>query len=97
MLIIDDMENFTASCDYYAFGSDLNLGVNSFNIVHMNTGSVRANLNEFLLNLNKFKVRFHAIVLSETWLKSESDFVDVPRYIAYYSLRLNRRAGSVCL
>ena len=69
----------------------------SLGIYHINIRSSRKNLDELLIVLNKFKVYFPVIVLSETWLNSEADWQEVPGYRAFHSIRATKKGGGVTI
>ena len=37
------------------------------------------------------------LVLTETWLRGPGDWLDVPGYTTYHSIRTNRRGGGVSI
>ena len=52
----------------------------SINIIHINIRSVRKNLDEFIINLEKTKTEFQVIILTEKWLNCQEDFNRIPRF-----------------
>ena len=87
----DDLENFSPSnCNSYDLNNIKNCDeiVNSkFNLIHINIQSCNRNLGEFLSFLDCTKVKFPIIMLSETWLKNEDDWINIPNYTAFHSCR----------
>ena len=94
---ISEDPNIVITCNYYSFGSNLCIDKKSLNVLHMNIRSTKTNLDEFLLNLNKFKEKFHFIALTKTYLKSEDDFLEVLGYHSFHRIKTRKKAGSVCL
>lgn len=45
------------------------------NIIHMNIRSIKKNFDEFIYYLNNCKTKFEIIILSETWISEDSEFV----------------------
>ena len=62
----------------------------------MNNPSTKTNLDEFFFNPNKFKGKFHIIVITETYLKSEDELLEVTGYHIFHSIRARKKGGSVC-
>ena len=73
------------TCDCYSVGSNLNVSNDSFNLIHINTCSANCNLDEFLPNIEKFSNKFNVIILTETFLISEVEWVETPGYLAHHS------------
>ena len=46
----------------------------SINIIHINIRSTRKNLDEFLINLERTRTKFHVIILTKTWFNCHEDF-----------------------
>ena len=86
-------------CKYYTVDSSVNYTTSSnyLNIIHINIRSANGNIEEFLLNLNSAKIRFPIVILTITWLNSLSEWIDVPGYTAYHSVREGRSEGGVTL
>ena len=82
------------NCNYYSVGSNLNVSNDSFNLIHINICSANCNLDEFLLNIDKFNNNFQVIALTETFFDSEADWVEIKCYLPYHSIRPKPR-GSV--
>ena len=70
---------------------------NNLNCIHLNIRSVHQNLDEFLLNLQILGIRWNVVILSETWMKSESDFIPIPGYLAFHSVRNHKKGGGVSI
>lgn len=85
----------TDDCTYEDSDSIINKinNTNCFNILHINIRSCNKNLNKFLVYLSSMKVNFHALILTETWLKAESDWLDIQGYKAFHCTRENRKNG----
>ena len=66
-------------------------------IISANIRSANRNFDDFIGLLNSFKVKFHTIILCESWLSSESDWVPVPGYTAFHSVRSVGRGGGVSI
>ena len=68
---------------------------NSIDVIHINIRSCNKHFNELLARLNSINIKFHVIVLSETWLKFEEDWFDIKGYKAFHSIRRTKRGGSI--
>ena len=86
------------TCSYYGtssmksnFGNDFS----SLKIIHLNIRSVKKNLNEFQLILQKMYIEFQIIVLTETWMGTDEDLNELLGYVAFHSTRENRGGGGV--
>ena len=67
---------------------DVNFNVNNkLKLLHLNIRSYNAHGDEFFLYLRKLGIEFPILFLSETWLPSESEFLDVPGYNSFHSIR----------
>ena len=62
-----------------------------FNIIHVNIRSCNKNLDEFLLYLQQISITISVIILSETWLSSVHELIDIPGYAGFHSIREGRR------
>ena len=80
-------------CEYYYLTSDLDISNENFNVIHINIRTVNSNLDEFLGYLNRINKDFHVIVLTETFLKCESDWIDIPGFNAFHSIRTIKDGG----
>ena len=80
-------------CEYYYLTSDLDISNENFNVIHINIRTVNSNLDEFLGYLNRINKDFHVIVLTETFLKCESDWIDIPGFNAFHSIRTKKDGG----
>jgi hypothetical protein len=67
----------------------------SLMVFHLNIRSIAKNLDELLVYLESLAVRFHVLVLTESWLNGSSAWLDVPGYTAYHSVRQNMMGGGV--
>ena len=85
------------SCTYFDMDNlnTISDASNSFNQIHVNCRSCNKNLDEFLCMLDSMPLPFPKVVLTETWLNSEEDWVNVPGYVAFHSIRKDRRGGGV--
>jgi len=89
----------TDECSYYN-SRNIDSVINSknmLNLVHINIRSCSKNLDEFLILLNNLKPRFSVVILTETWLNSIHDWIDVPGYKAFHCVREGRRGGGVTI
>ena len=87
-----------SSCSYYEaslFRRQFSNNSDSLRVFHLNIRSVCKNMDELTLFLCSLKVEFHIIVLTETWLCDQSEFLDVAGYTAYHTVRTDRRGGGV--
>ena len=82
----------TGICAYYSehsikrcFSKEWNMHILSANI-----RSVNKHLDEILLLIESYGIRFQIIVLSETWLNTETEFPYIPGYVPYHSIRRHR-------
>jgi len=91
--------NSENQCTYFDVESikDFVYESNNINIIHLNIRSANKNLDEFIVNLRRIKINFKIIVLTETWLNSSSDWLDVPGYHAFHSIREGRAGGGVTI
>lgn len=73
--------------------------VDSVSCIHLNIRSARKNVDEFKIWLQNFKIDFSIIVLSETWLDGEGDWLgtEFRGYDAFHSIRENRKGGGVSI
>ena len=80
------------SCTYFDIDNlnTISDASNSLNLIHVNCRSCNKNLDEFLCMLDSMPLPFPIVVLTETWLNSEEDWVNVPCYVAYHSIREDR-------
>lgn len=87
-----------ANCQYYqphGFNQQYSSDKSSLKVINFNIRSVKKNMDEFILFLKSVRVEFHIIVLTETWLDDEAEFLDVAGYRAYHSVRTKRGGGGV--
>ena len=73
---------------------DCHLSVDKNNsiLIHINIQSINSYLDEFKLFIKKIDVDFHIIVLTETHLSDESDWIDLPGWYAFQSSRKTKGA-----
>ena len=87
-------------CTYYdceSLHGYLTTDQNSLNVIHMNIRSCNRNFNEFAIFINQTGVEFPVIVLTETWLTAESDWLNILGYRAFHSIRGARAGGGVTI
>ena len=93
--------NYFDDCQYYDVNSINNyIDTNSpklINIIHINIRSARKNLDEFLINHERTRTKFHVIILTETWLNCQENFNEIPGYNSFHSLRPKKRGGVLIL
>jgi exonuclease III len=71
---------------------------NQFTILHLNTRSLSNHRNLIMDTIQLSKIKFSAIVISETWLKEHSkDINSLKGYKAYHTIRENREGGGVSI
>ena len=63
--------------------------------MHINICSANCDLDEFLLNIDRFNDKFQFIVLTETFLDSEARWVEIPGYLAHLSIQPKRRGDVI--
>ena len=99
---VDDIDvilqaNF--NCSSYDLDTFKNIDFNENNnikMLHLNIRSYSRNIDELLLYLRKLDASFPFMLFSETWLANESDFIEIPGYKAYHSVR-GRPSGGVSI
>ena len=74
-------------CQYYSNNSELNIFKENLNVIHMNIKGVNSNLDNFLGALKTTNEDFHVIVLTETHLRSENDWIDISEFNAVHLIR----------
>ena len=87
-------------CTYYdceSLHGYLTTDQNSLNVIHMNIRSCNRNFDEFAIFINQTGVEFPVIVLTETWLTAESDWLNILGYRAFHSIRGARAGGGVTI
>ena len=97
---MDDISRNFNVCTWYDLGADsavhnLNSLKGKINCIHLNIRSINRNIDRFMADLGVMGVHWSVIVLTETWLDSESDFNHIPGYRAYHSVRKNKKGGGV--
>ena len=92
------------TCDYYFEDSfnkkcyDLDIGDDSFSVLHTNIRSIPKNLIHFENYVKSLKLSFTTIALSETWLKRENkSCYDIKGYNAEHTVRHKNNGGGVSL
>lgn len=74
----------------------LNIGNNQFSIFAMNISSIKCHFDELLVLLSTSVVNFDIIVLYETWLLNEVNFV-INGYQSFNSLGVSNKSDGVTL
>lgn len=69
--------------------------LDSLMLFHLNVRSLRRNQDELLLFLQSIQVKFHVLVLTETWLTDPEEFPEIPGYKSFHSVRRKKRGGGV--
>lgn len=105
-MLVDDVDNYFPIKDCLVC-EDIN-SVNSFlrnkddlvsskfRVVHQNIRSYNRNIDEFLIVLQGFNIKFNCIILTEAWLRSDTELVSIPGYNIYTtSDNLNQSDGIV--
>ena len=92
---IDQDQNYyrsSNSCTYEDLNSIYNRLSNNFciNLLHINIRSCNKKFNELLATLNSIKPKFHVIILSESWLNFEEEWIDIEDYQAFHSIRKHK-------
>ena len=87
------------SCNYHDRLSLKNYmeAESGLNIISANIRSAQKNFDELLAVLNLYEVKFHIIILCETWLSSELEWIPVAGFTAFHSIRHDRRGGGVTI
>lgn len=94
-------EGVSSCCEYEKNTLDRNFpNGSSLNIIHVNIRSISKNLDELKLLLADIKMYFSVVVLTETWLDNDhnwlpSDWFD--NYDVFHSIRAGRRGGGVSI
>jgi hypothetical protein len=92
--------DLSTDCSYYDIQSIKTAMIDhskSLKVIHLNIRSTNKNFDEFYAFLSSTGVQFHVIVLTETWLNSPDEWVDVPGFVAYHSVRSDRVGGGVTI
>ena len=90
-LCLSEEMNVSIIC---SINSELNIINENLNVVHMSIRTVNLNLDEFFGALKTMNKDFHVIVLTETYLKSENDWIDIPGFSAIHLIRTRKIGGS---
>lgn len=99
--ITQELEQLSVSSSYQCSPEQCNTYldnvVNGFNIFHLNIRSIgnSTNFNNLLILLNRIKVHFDAIVLSECWLRKCPYLPTIPGFEAFQSNHANQNDGIV--
>ena len=89
-------DNLPNSCLLLNPHSDIiSLTSHKISCLHINIRSAQANLDDLKAFLNTYKLHFTVIVLTETWLESDTEFADLTGYIAYHTIRTTGCRGGV--
>ena len=95
--VFDTFEQCTYYYDCESLHGYLTTDQNSLNVIHMNIRSCNRNFDEFPIFINQTGVEFPVIVLTETWLTAESDWLNILGYRAFHSIRGARALGGVTI
>ena len=95
-----DLNHFNEfnECKFFShreFNDKFSNSKNSLGIIHINIRSINKNLDEFLAFLSQLTFCFSVVILTETWLMSRSDWLEVEGLNGYHSIRSDRRGGGV--
>ena len=95
-----DLNHFNEfkECKFFSqreFNDKFSNSKNSLGIIHINIRSINKNLDEFLAFLSQLSFCFSVVILTETWLMSRSDWLEVEGLNGYHSIRSDRRGGGV--
>ena len=71
-------------CQYYNISSSLNIVNENSNVIHLNIKTVNSILDEILEHLKALNKEFHVIVLTEPFIQSEDDWIDIPGYNVFH-------------
>ena len=91
--------NNDSQCNYYSIENlnTISLNDHALNLVHINIRSAPKNLDEFFIIMETLALQFDIIIITETWLKSENDWIDVPGYNAFHTTRNSRLGGGATI
>ena len=105
--MLDENENpddsdifFNARCCKYYDLDDISKCFNpqmSLYVLNVNIRSARKNFDTLFSTLESYKVYFPIIVLTESWVRCESEWMPVPGYEAFHSIRPDRMGGGVTI
>jgi hypothetical protein len=83
-------------CDVKDFVNVDNSNLTAFRVIHQNIRSYNKNIDSFLVLLEGLQVRFDCLILTEAWLRDDSDLINIPGYNLYRSYNgLNSSDGVV--
>ena len=75
-----------------------NISKNLNSLMHVNAGSLVANIENVCLNLASLKHKFSVVAVTETWTNSSIEkTIDIPGYDKIIKSRENRVGGGVAL
>lgn len=100
MLNLENYHNEIVTCKLYedveAFNSTFKSKGTVFLIINQNIRSYNSNIDEFLIILESFDIKFNCIVLTEAWLTNDSDLIHMEGYNMFRSHNsLNNNDGVV--
>ena len=95
----DEYQNYSPNCkDIFWSELDSCIQENNLSCLTVNGRSIGNKFSNLLAKLNIAKKRFTFIVITETWLKSDSDFVlEIDGYKSCSIVRPTKRAGGIKL
>ena len=94
---LSDVDDVCVYSDVTTVKSCVYGSASSLNVIHLNVRSLRSKCDELLCTIQSTGVNFSVIVLSETWLRTENELMDIPGYYAFHSIRQNRLGGGVSI
>jgi hypothetical protein len=92
-----DAENCCELYDKQSFNTKFKGDNKALNVLHLNIRSINKNMDEFILFISGIEVELSVIVLTETWLNNECEFINIPGYRAFHSIRAGGRGGGVSI
>lgn len=99
--IIDNNSNYFNRqdlCSYYDmqnFNNSFSNRQNSLILVNYNIRSVIKNSDDFFAFVGSLNTKVQIIVLTETWMNDSGDWLNIPGFTAYHSVRMGKRGGGV--
>ena len=90
-----DLNHFNEfkECKFFSqreFNDKFSNSKNSLGIIHINIRSINKNLDEFLAFLSQLSFCFSVVILTETWLMSRSDWLELEGLNGYHSILSDR-------
>ena len=82
-------------CYCFSLHSNFDFNNSNFNLIHIDIHSVNCNLDEFMCKIQNLGAVFHVIVLSETWITDELNWIEIPGFSSYHSIRTRAMCGGV--